>query len=56
VQSRDDAAVPREVAEFLHRQIPRSRLQVIDASGHLPHVSAPQTVIAAIRGFLAEAA
>jgi sigma-B regulation protein RsbQ len=56
VQSRDDAAVPREVAEFLHRQIPRSRLQVIDAAGHLPHVSAPQTVIAAIREFLAAAA
>jgi sigma-B regulation protein RsbQ len=56
VQSRDDAAVPREVAEFLHRQIPRSRLQVIDATGHLPHVSAPHAVIAAIRGFLAEAA
>jgi sigma-B regulation protein RsbQ len=56
VQSRDDAAVPLEVAEFLHRTIPRSRLQVIDAAGHLPHVSAPHAVIASNRGFLADEA
>lgn len=56
VQSREDAAVPRDVAEFLRRTIPNSRLQVIDAVGHLPHVSAPAAVIQAIRGFLDDAA
>ena len=30
----------------------RELMEVIDAHGHLPHISAPQTVIAAIRGFL----
>lgn len=53
IQASDDIAVPLEVAEFLHRTINGSRLTLIDATGHLPHVSAPQQVIAAMRDFLA---
>lgn len=39
VQSRNDPAVPVEVAETLHRAWPHSTLHVIDASGHLPHLT-----------------
>ncbi|MBI2407437.1 MAG: alpha/beta hydrolase [Gemmatimonadetes bacterium] len=53
LQSRDDAFVPREVAEYLHRAIRHSELVVLDAEGHHPHLSAPQAVTAALRGFLA---
>jgi sigma-B regulation protein RsbQ len=52
VYSRHDAAVPPGVAEFMHATIPGSRLVVIDADGHLPHVSAPAAVTAAIDGFV----
>jgi sigma-B regulation protein RsbQ len=52
IQARDDIAVPPEVAEYLHRHIAGSLLTVIDATGHLPHVSAPDQVIAAMQGFV----
>lgn len=52
IQSRQDVAVPLEVAEYLQRSIPGSRLAVIEATGHLPHVSAPAAVVAAIDSFL----
>jgi sigma-B regulation protein RsbQ len=54
IQSRDDVAVPMEVAEYLHREIPRSRLEVVEATGHLPHVSAPAVVRAALPPFVPE--
>lgn len=53
IQSREDFAVPLAVAQFLHRQIRGSTLQVINATGHLPHVSAPAEVVVAMRAFLA---
>lgn len=52
IQARDDVAVPLEVAEFMHRQIRGSQLRVIDAAGHLPHVSAPAAVIEAMSDFV----
>ena len=55
VQARNDVAVPLEVAEYLHRSIPGSTLRVIEAAGHLPHVSAPTVVVAAMAEFLGEA-
>lgn len=56
VQSKDDFAIPLEVARYLRDHISGSRLSVIDASGHLPHVSAPDAVVAAIKDFLESAA
>ncbi|WP_265943946.1 alpha/beta fold hydrolase [Dechloromonas sp. A34] len=53
IQSQNDIAVPLAVAEYLHRHIKHSRLSVIDATGHFPHVSAPAEVVAAIREFIA---
>lgn len=52
VQSRDDIAVPAEVARYLHEHIRGSRLAVIDARGHFPHLSAPEQVVAAIAEFV----
>jgi len=52
IQSQDDVFVPMQVAEFLHKQMNGSKLKVIHAFGHLPHVSAPEAVIAAMSGFL----
>lgn len=52
IQSREDHVVPLEVAQYLHAQIPGSQLEVIDASGHLPHVTAAPLVIDAMQRFL----
>lgn len=52
IQAKEDVFVPLEVAEYLHASIPNSQLIVINACGHLPHISAPLGVITAIRNFL----
>lgn len=48
LQSRRDVAVPMEVGEYLARRLRRGRLVVLDAEGHLPHLSAPEQVNAAV--------
>lgn len=53
VQSRVDYFVPLAVAEYLQRQIAGSELAVIDAEGHLPHISAPDALIAVMQRFMA---
>jgi sigma-B regulation protein RsbQ len=52
VQSRDDAAVPPEVVEYMNRTIAESQVAKVDSSGHLPHVAAPALVVAAIAEFV----
>ncbi|MBZ8140008.1 alpha/beta hydrolase [Rubrivivax gelatinosus] len=52
LQTREDAAVPHAAADYLHRSIRGSELVVLDAEGHLPHLSAPQQVLAAMDGFV----
>lgn len=48
----NDVAVPLEVGEYLHKNIKGSILEVIDAEGHFPHLSAPAEVIKAIKKFI----
>ncbi|MGW7052304.1 alpha/beta fold hydrolase [Streptomyces sp. NPDC054887] len=48
-----DVIAPREVGAFVHRSIPGSTLITLDATGHCPHLSAPEATNAAITGFLA---
>ncbi|WP_307544162.1 alpha/beta fold hydrolase [Streptomyces sp. V3I8] len=48
-----DAIAPREVGAFVHRAVPGSTLVTLDATGHCPHLSAPDATNAAITGFLA---
>ncbi len=52
VQTRLDLAVPQQVADYLNANITNSQLAVIDTEGHLPHITAPSAVIAAMRPFL----
>ncbi|GAC1522345.1 MAG: alpha/beta hydrolase [Chloroflexota bacterium] len=53
VQCRRDVIAPVEVGEYVHRHMPNSRLAILDAMGHCPHLSAPEQTIAAMRSFLA---
>jgi len=52
VQSNNDKAVPPEVGEYMASKIPTSQLVNINAQGHLPHLSAPDEVVRAIRAYL----
>jgi sigma-B regulation protein RsbQ len=47
-----DVIAPREVGAFVHRSIPGSTLVTLEATGHCPHLSAPEATNAAIRSFL----
>jgi sigma-B regulation protein RsbQ len=47
-----DVIAPREVGAFVHQAIPGSTLVTLDATGHCPHLSAPESTNAAIRSFL----
>ncbi|CAM5636365.1 MULTISPECIES: alpha/beta fold hydrolase [Streptomyces] len=49
----EDVIAPREVGAFVHRAIPGSTLVTLDATGHCPHLSAPEATNEAIRSFLA---
>ena len=52
LQCSRDVIAPRQVGEYVHRNIPGSELKYLEATGHCPNLSAPGEVIAAIRGFI----
>lgn len=52
IHSDNDMAVPTEVAHYLHQHIVGSQLKIIQAEGHLPHISAPNLVLEAMREFV----
>lgn len=54
LQCSDDMIAPREVGDFLHKQLPNSKLEVIDNVGHCPHLSAPHASSVAMNAFLAQ--
>jgi sigma-B regulation protein RsbQ len=49
LQCSADALAPTEVGDYLHAQLPDSILVNLAATGHCPHVSAPEETSAAIR-------
>ncbi len=51
IECAQDAIAPRGVGAFVHQQIPGSRLVTLDATGHCPHVSAPDETAQAIAEF-----
>ena len=53
LQCRDDTIAPLTVGNYVHRHIAGSQLQVLDATGHCPHMSAPQETVAAVKAYLA---
>lgn len=46
---REDIIVPLEVVDYLRDQIPDCQTQLLDATGHYPHMSNPDAVTRAIR-------
>lgn len=52
LQSNGDIAVPPEVGRYMAEKIPRAQLMNINATGHLPHMSAPDEVTKAISAYL----
>jgi sigma-B regulation protein RsbQ len=52
LQTEEDVIAPKAVGEFCHRQLANSVFQVLDATGHCAHISAPAATIAAIRQYL----
>jgi sigma-B regulation protein RsbQ len=52
LQCSDDIIAPREVGEYMHRELSDSEFVMLEATGHCPHVSAPAQTAAAIRAFL----
>jgi sigma-B regulation protein RsbQ len=52
LQCSSDVIAPVEVGEYMHRNMPNSKLVVMKATGHCPNLSAPEETIAAIRNFL----
>lgn len=52
LQCDDDVIAPVSVGEFVQGALPDSTLVLLNATGHCPHLSAPDQTIAAIHDFL----
>lgn len=52
LQCSDDIIAPRQVGEFVYRNISGSAIVYLAATGHCPNLSAPAEVISAIRAFV----
>lgn len=52
IQCTEDAIAPMGVAEYVNNKISNSKLQIIDATGHCPNLSAPEETIKAIKQYL----
>ncbi len=52
LQTQADMIAPLEVGEYMHATLPDSELVVMQATGHCPHMSAPEETIAAIKRYL----
>jgi sigma-B regulation protein RsbQ len=54
IQCREDSIAPPSVGQYVHEHLAGSRLEILDAAGHCPHLSAPDQTIAAMKRFLEE--
>jgi sigma-B regulation protein RsbQ len=52
MQCSDDAVAPIEVGDYLHKNLAKSTLRVLKATGHCPHMSHPEETIATICEYL----
>jgi sigma-B regulation protein RsbQ len=52
MQCTDDLIAPMEVGEYLHKNMANSSLSILKATGHCPHMSAPEETIAVIKEYL----
>jgi sigma-B regulation protein RsbQ len=54
LQCSEDLIAPEAVGQYVHRAVAGSQLRVLEATGHCPHLSAPEETVAAMRTFLAQ--
>ena len=54
LQCSNDVIAPREVGEYMHKNMPNSKIVFMEATGHCPNLSAPEETIAAIKDYLNE--
>lgn len=52
IQCQDDAIAPTSVGEYVRDHLLESDMVILNATGHCPHLSAPEETIAAIKNFL----
>lgn len=52
LQCTEDMLAPIEVGQYIHEKTPNNTLVVLKATGHCPHLSAPEETIAAIEKYL----
>ncbi len=52
LQCSEDVIAPEVVGRYVHECIPGSTFTLLNATGHVPHLSAPEETTAAIRAFL----
>ena len=52
LQCREDVIAPPQVGRYVHEHLAGSELVLLDAVGHCPNLSAPQTVVDAIAEYL----
>lgn len=45
IQTLADFAVPMAVGDWIHAHVKQSTLDIVDAAGHLPHMTAPKAVL-----------
>jgi sigma-B regulation protein RsbQ len=53
LQVSNDVVAPMEVGRYLHARLANSTFQVIDGTGHCPHVSHPDETVRLIRDYVA---
>ncbi|MDN3688532.1 alpha/beta fold hydrolase [Cyclobacterium jeungdonense] len=52
IQCHPDIIAPVKVGEYVHKKMPESKYFLLSASGHCPHLTAPDQVISSIQNFL----
>lgn len=53
IQCADDAIAPMAVGRYAHQHLKGSTMEVLDVSGHCPHMTHPEQTIALIKRYLA---
>ena len=54
MQCSEDVIAPREVGEYVHKNIKNSSFRLLEATGHCPNLSAPEETIRVMKDFLRE--
>ena len=52
IQSKNDAIASLKVGQFVHDNIAKSKLVILETTGHCPHLSAPNPTIEAMKKYL----